>query len=130
MRLVFIPLIIWLLPIFAEAETTASPSPTPCWKPYSMMPDPSKKCVTELKKNCEARGGRWGGTVLGRGRSPGCLEHLPDAGKPCAHPDDCKGGCVANLKPPPAYVCAEYEGLKGCGILMKTEKGVSEMCID
>ncbi len=53
------------------------------------------ECI-DTQAKCEAKGGRWGGTAIGRGRSPGCNLPTKDAGKKCSDSSQCESACIAH----------------------------------
>jgi hypothetical protein len=53
------------------------------------------ECI-DTQAKCDARGGRWGGDISGRGRSPGCSLPTQDAGKKCSDSSQCESVCIAH----------------------------------
>jgi hypothetical protein len=68
---------------------------------------------------CTAQGGRWGGCIQGRGRSPGCSLPTKDAGKPCTDRSQCESACVRGA-------CYGYTHFKGCGVM----RDGKESCVE
>ena len=107
--------------------------------PASAQVSPDKLATAavlpQTEADCDAAGGRWGGTEHGRGRIPGCNLPTRDAGKSCDHSDQCEGACVERGGNPP--ICSDHQKVKGCGIrmlqpaeLFEVEHEVSIMCVD
>ena len=111
----------------AQADPVRSRAAAPCWTAESEGGQPSAECAAKLEKECLARGGRWGGTESGHGRSPGCNQRMLDAGKPCTESSECVGGCI---KQADGAKCAEFGGFRGCGLLQSSPEGIQEICVD
>ena len=81
-------------------------------------------------RECETKGGRWGGTESGRGRRPGCNLPTVDAGKPCGDPSECRSACVQDSV---TNKCGCYPWMKlppGQDIVMCTLKGRQTFLFD
>jgi len=97
-----------------------------------------QECInTEAK--CRAHNGWWGGTEMGRGRTPGCSLPTKDAGKTCTDADQCEGGCLADTSgpiPAPAgqqvrcRCSASTATPKGETIGICTKRGIDWLIID
>jgi len=61
------------------------------------------------QSDCEKRGGRWQGTISGRGRLTGCNMPTKDGGKACTRGEDCESVCVDGK-------CYGYKMFKGCAM--------------
>jgi hypothetical protein len=70
---------------------------------------------------CEKGGGRWEGSISGRGRLTGCNLPTKDAGKICSKGEDCESVCLNEGK------CYGWKMFKGCG-LFKGQK--QSFCIE
>jgi len=84
------------------------------------------------RKECEAKGGRWGGLETGRGRTPGCTPPAADGGKACSDGTQCSSGaCLqdqgdASGKPR----CYEWRTApKGCYLFWERGRAANR-CID
>jgi hypothetical protein len=70
---------------------------------------------------CEKTGGRWEGTVEGRGRLTGCNLKTKDAGKACKTAEDCESVCLKS------GLCYGWKYYKGCAHF-KNHQGI--ICVD
>ncbi|MCM2280036.1 MAG: hypothetical protein NDJ89_18335 [Oligoflexia bacterium] len=60
--------------------------------------------------DCEKSGGRWEGSISGRGRLTGCNMPTSDRGKPCARGEDCESVCLND------GTCFGWQLYKGCAL--------------
>jgi hypothetical protein len=73
------------------------------------------------QSECESKGGRWEGSISGRGRLSGCNMPTKDAGKSCTKGEDCESVCTLDRK------CYGWLQFKGCGFF----KGRAQsMCVE
>ncbi len=86
------------------------------------------ECLNKAK--CEAKGGLWGGTVSGRGRTPGCNLPTSDAGKPCTNDSQCQGSCVPKERMTPPCVCDRWMSQPKGFQMWCTDKGVQALEVD
>jgi hypothetical protein len=67
------------------------------------------RVVSKEEIACKQKGGRWEGSISGRGRLHGCNMPTHDAGKACHSADDCESVCLTD------EVCSGWTMYKGCG---------------
>ncbi|MEQ1505858.1 MAG: hypothetical protein ABMB14_26725 [Myxococcota bacterium] len=79
---------------------------------------------------CRACGGEWG--RQGMLQRYGCVCPTPDAGKPCAHADDCTVGCISRGGEP--FRCAETDSPFGCFTILpdrgQADQSPQLRCVD
>ena len=73
------------------------------------------------RNKCELAGGRWEGTIEGRGRLTGCSMPTKDAGKACKSGEDCESVCLMD------GTCYGWNQYKGCANYKGHD---SAMCIE
>lgn len=74
-----------------------------------------RRVPAEDEKTCKSDGGRWAGTIQGRGRQWGCIYKAVDAGKPCTDGNECsQNRCIAETDEPPGKCYGEDFPAKGC----------------
>ena len=82
-----------------------------------------EECINTAQK-CHALQGVWGGTVSGRGRSPGCTLPTKDAGRACSGPGQCEGYCAAGLtNTSPQVASATQPEACACSTTSRIPKG-------
>jgi hypothetical protein len=97
-----------------------------------------KKCLAELKRECESMGGKWHGEIVGRGRQWGCERPTRDKGKRCTDSSQCEGMCLAEPAPTASQLpsltkcqCASTTLFpKGRAVLVCTKNGIQAIHAD
>ncbi len=93
----------------ATAEVPKDSRTKICWiGGFGTYIPETEKCI-DTQAKCEAMGGRWGGVVIGRGRSHGCNLPTKDAGKKCSDSSQCESGCIAHDDSNKNCSCYEWQ---------------------
>ena len=85
------------------------------------------------EQECLKGGGRWMGSVSGRGRLTGCVMPTSDGGKKCKDSSDCEGVCLQRYDQATGRSdsrCHEWDAYKGCGIVVTDQGKRKIICID